>query len=119
MSHNRFIFSPQCVHAQLLNCVRLSATPGTAALQVPQSRRFSRQEYWSGLPFTPPGDLPDPGIKSWSPASLVLAGGFFTTVPSGKPLSLKFLKMHCFVTSMCKFLRHLGLDSISSSCDFV
>ena len=43
---------------------------------------FSRQEYWSGLPFPPPGDLPDPGIEPVSPAS---AGGFFTAEPPGKP----------------------------------
>ena len=41
-----------------------------------------RQEYWSGLPFPLPGDLPDSGIK---PASPALAGGFFTTEPPGKP----------------------------------
>ena len=46
---------------------------------------FSRQEYWSGLPFPPPGDLPDSGVER---ASLVLAGGFFTTVPPGKPQRL-------------------------------
>jgi len=40
---------------------------------------FSRQEYWSGLPCSPPGDLPDPGIKPASLTSPVLAGGFFTT----------------------------------------
>ncbi|CAI9164456.1 unnamed protein product [Rangifer tarandus platyrhynchus] len=40
---------------------------------------FSRQEYWSGLPFPPPGDLPDPGIKPGSLTSPALAGGFFTT----------------------------------------
>ena len=44
---------------------------------------FSRQEYWSGLPFPPPGNLTDPGIKLESPASPVLAGGFFTTEPFG------------------------------------
>ena len=44
---------------------------------------FSRQEYWSGLPFSSPGDLPDPGIEHASPA---LAGWFFTTEPLGKPL---------------------------------
>ena len=43
---------------------------------------FSRQEYWSRLPFPPPGDLPNSGIKPVSPA---LAGGFFTTEPPGKP----------------------------------
>ena len=48
----------------------------------PPSMGFSRQEYWSGLPFPPPGDLPDPGIEPESP---VLAGGFFTTEPPGEP----------------------------------
>ena len=43
---------------------------------------FSRQEYWTGVPFPSPGDLPDPGIERVSPA---LAGGFFTTEPPGKP----------------------------------
>ena len=45
---------------------------------------FSRQEYWSGLPCPPPGDLPDPGIELTSPVSPALAGQFFTTVPPGK-----------------------------------
>ena len=43
-------------------------TPWTVALQVPLSKRFSRQEYWSGLPFPSLGDLPDPGIEPESPA---------------------------------------------------
>ena len=47
---------------------------------------FSRQEYWSGLPFPSPGDLPKPGIKLMSFVSPALAGRFFTIVPSGKPL---------------------------------
>ena len=47
---------------------------------------FSRQEYWSGWPFPPPGDLPDPGIEPTSHVSPALAGGFFTTVPPGKPV---------------------------------
>ena len=53
--------------------------PWTVALQAPPSMGFSRQEYWSGLPFLPPGDLPDPGIEPMSLASPTLAGGFFTT----------------------------------------
>ena len=44
------------------------ATPWTVARQAPLSMRFSRQEYWSGLPFSCPGDLPDPGIKPGFPA---------------------------------------------------
>ena len=58
------------------------ATPWTVAHQAPLSMGCSRQEYWSGLPFPSPGDLPDPGIEHASPA---LAGGFFTTEPPGKP----------------------------------
>ena len=51
-----------------LSRVQLFATPWTVAYQAPQSIGFSRQEYWSGLPFPSPGDLPDPGIKPRSPA---------------------------------------------------
>ena len=54
-------------------------TPWTIAYQAPQSMEFSRQEYWRGLPFPSPGDLPDPGIEPMSLASPALAGGFFTT----------------------------------------
>ena len=46
---------------------------------------LSRQEYWSGLPFPAPGDLPNPGMEAVSPASPALAGGFFTTEPAGNP----------------------------------
>ena len=53
----------------------------------PLSMEFSRQGYWSGLPFPPPGDLPYPRIEPVSLASPALAGGFFTTVATGKPLS--------------------------------
>ena len=51
-----------------LSRVRLFATPWTAAHQAPPSMGFSRQEYWSGLPFLSPGDLPNPRIKPMSPA---------------------------------------------------
>ena len=51
-----------------LSRVRLFVTPWTVAYQAPPSLGFSRQEYWSGLPFVSPGDLPDPGIESSSPA---------------------------------------------------
>ena len=65
----------QYVCAQL--CLTL-VIPWTAACQAPLSIGFSRQEYWSGLPFPPPADLPNPGIKRGSPASPELAGKFFT-----------------------------------------
>ena len=57
--------------------VRLFVTLWTVAHQIPLSRGFSSQEYWSGLPFPPPGHLPDPGIEPVSFGSLALAGGFF------------------------------------------
>ena len=56
--------------------------------QAPLSMEFSRQEYWSGLPFPAPGHLLDPGIEHMSPTTPALAGGFFTTEPPGKPLEL-------------------------------
>ena len=58
-----------------------SATPWTVVCQAPLSMGFSRQEYWSGLPFPFAGDLPDPGIE---PAYFTLAGRLFSTEPSGK-----------------------------------
>ena len=67
--------------AQLLSCVRLFSTLWTVALQAPLSMGFSRQEYWSGLSFPPPGDLPDPGIKPRFPA---LEVDSLPTVPPGK-----------------------------------
>ena len=57
----------------------------TVARQVLLSVEFSREEYWNGLPFPPPGNLPDSGIELESPA---LAEGSFTTTPLGKPLGL-------------------------------
>ena len=59
--------------------VQLSVTIWTVAHQAPLSMEFSRQEYWSGLPCPPPGDLPDPGIEPKSLMSPALAGAFFTT----------------------------------------
>ena len=59
-----------------LSRVRLFSTPWTVAYQASPSMGFSSQEYWSGLPFPSPGDLPGPGIEPVSPA---LAGGIFTT----------------------------------------
>ena len=54
-------------------------TPWTVTRQAPLSMGFSRQEYWSGLPFSSPGDLLNPGVEPKSPVSSALAGRFFTT----------------------------------------
>ena len=76
-----------CVYAHALSHVHLFAFPWTIACQAPLSMEFSRQEYWSGLPFHSPGDCPDSGIKPVPPAFPALAGAFFTTVPPEKPLN--------------------------------
>ena len=83
------IFDSSCAVlccAQSLGRVWLFATPWTVTGQAPLSMAFPRQEYWSGLPFPPPGYLPDLGIK---PASPALAGGFLTKVDSLPPNHLR------------------------------
>ena len=67
---------------KLLSRIRLFATPWTVAHKAPPSMGFSRQEYWSGLPFSSPGDLPDPGIEPWSPA---LQADVLLSEPPGNP----------------------------------
>ena len=62
----------------MLSCVRLFVTPWTIACQAPLSMEFSKQEYWSGLPFPPPGNLLKPGIKLMSLISPALAVTLFT-----------------------------------------
>ena len=73
---------------QSLSHVQLFATPQTLTCLAPLSMGFSKQEYWNGLPFPSPGDLPDPGIEPTTFASPAWAGGFFTTKPPGKSLLL-------------------------------
>ena len=84
----------------LLSHVRLLVTPWTVAPQTPLWDGFSREEYWSGFPCPPPGDLPDPGIERASTESPALAGRFFTTEPPGKT---------SLTTSLCA---HLSLKLI-------
>ena len=66
-----------------------SAIPWTVACQAPLSMGFSKQEYWSGLPFPPPGDLSDQRIEPASLMSPALAGRFFTTRAAWEALSLQ------------------------------
>ena len=73
----------QCVCTCVLSHICL-CNPIDIACQAPPSMEFSRQEYWSGLPFPTPGDLPNPGIEQTSPVAPALAGRFFTTAPPGK-----------------------------------
>ena len=79
-----------CVCVESLQSCVIRLQLWTIARQAPLPMGFSRQEYWGGLPCSPPGDLPDPGIKSRPPA---LASRFFTTVLPGKAY-----------TSLCMYL---------------
>ena len=71
------------VVVESLSHVRIFATPGSVACQAPLSMGFPRQEYWSGLPFPSPGDLPNPGIK---PASTALQADSLQSEPPGVTL---------------------------------
>ena len=73
------------VHVYVLSRVHLPATPWTVVPQGALCVGFPRQEYWIRLPFPPPRDLPNPGIKTVSLASPALAGGFLITALLGKP----------------------------------
>ena len=90
------------VHAQSLSSVRLFATPWTVACQVPLSMGLPRQEYWSGLPFPFPGDLPDPGTEL---VSLALQMDY---------LPLSHLKSHSVYGEMYK-----NIDSKTESCEIM
>ena len=110
-----------CLVAQ--SC-RLSVTPWTVSLQAPLSMGLSRQEYWSGLPFPSPGDLPNPGIEPTSTMSSALADGFYTTDAPEKPLTdlhvmlllvrKNILLPFCYVFYMPHFIFLLLLFSVSS-----
>ena len=76
-----YIYGVACVFSH----IKLFEIPWTLGHQAPLSMGFSRQECWSGLPFSPLGDLPDAGIEPVFPKSPALAGRFFTTEPPGKP----------------------------------
>ena len=80
-----------------LSRVRIFATPWTAAYQAPPSMGFSRQVYWSGLPFPSPGDLPNPGIEPRSPT---LQADALTSEPPGKP-ELTYFSLILRTAQMC------------------
>ena len=90
----------------MISRVQLFATPWTVVRQAPLSVKLPRQEYWSGLPFASPGDLPDPGIKPMSPP---LAGIFFTTELPRKPL---FYEPYSIISLWSTLLLQFGVRPI-------
>ena len=98
-----------CARVHVCTCthsvVSDSVTPRSVAHQAPLSMGFPRQEYWNWLPFPPPGDLPNPGIKPASPVSLALAGRFITTASSGKlQIVITAEKLISTIDLVCKWL---------------
>ena len=114
VEYSRHVCSVLLVSMPAYSVMSDSATPWTIACQTPLFITFPRQEYWSGLPFPPPGDLPDPGIKPISPA---LAGVFFTTSTTWEApnycLPVGFLRNSAI--SWQKWVVHLHLEQ---SCSF-
>ena len=84
-----------------LSYVWLFATPWTVTYKAPLSMEFSRQKYWSGLPFPSPGDLPDPGIKPGSPT---LQTDTLLFEPPGKPNIFNHKSLHVSIIISLKFL---------------
>ena len=104
------------VHAQLFSRVRLCdpmdcSPPGSSV------QGLFRQGYQSGLPYPPPGDLPDLGIKLVSPASPALAGGFFTTSATWEAPSVSDCQSHCGIGCLI-FLQTLLLSSLVALAGF-
>ena len=86
------------------SCDQLFVTPWTVAHQASLSKGFSRQEYWSGLPLAPPGDLPNPGIEPESLMSPALAGRFFTTSTTWEALILHHILCIGLARKFVRFL---------------
>ena len=117
---------PGKLRVKSLSRVQLFATPWTVAYLAPPSMGFSRQEYWSGLPFPSPGDLPNPGIK---PGSLALQADTLLSEPPGKPTNTSCIFSILFLRSWV-ILANIILNSFSGrsaistpvscfSCSFV
>ena len=91
------------MQGKLFSHLQLFVMLWTVAHQAPLTMELSRPEYWRGLPFPSPGDLPNPGIEPTSLVSPALAGIFFTTVPPGKPIYV------CVCVCVCILL---GTDTV-------
>ena len=109
------LLSLRSVHVCMLSCVQLFATLWTVARQAPLSSEFPRQEYWSGLPFPPPGDPPDPGLNSgllcllhWQVSSLPL-------LLSGKPLGAEISKLYSINVREWKQIQNSAMASFRTA----
>ena len=107
----REVYPCPCPCACVISCVQLYAMSWTRAHQALLSMKFSSQEYWNGLPFSTPGDLPDPVMKPTSLVSPVWAEGIFTIAPHRKPKILicvykyifKHICIYIYIYEMSQF----------------
>ena len=103
-----FFFMKRKKEVKSLSCVWLFVTPWTVAYQAPPSMEFSRQEYWSGLPFPSPGDPPNPGVEPMSPA---LQADALPSEPPGKPYSFLWLtNIALYICNITSLSIHLSMD---------
>ena len=106
LRHLLFLLCPFCCRCSVPRSCRTLATPWTVACPAPLPMGFSRQEYWRGLPLSPSGDLPPPGME---PASPALAGVFFTTSATWKPVPILLcLKSLCSMVDSWATLKVLS-----------
>ena len=102
-----------CVCVKLLSRVRLFVTLWTVAHQAPLSMGFSRQEYWSGLPFPSPGDLPNPGIEPGSPA--LQANDLSSEPPRKLPIAISVIKSR----GSYSWWQHTGKENCGTFLNYV
>ena len=124
-SYNKQQFFPklsEIILSGMLSCVWLFVTPWTIICQAPLSMECSRQEYWSGLPFPTPGDLPNPGFEAASLASSALADRFFYHWAIWKALwyhgPIKFPKIWEYLAELCFILLSANIKKIPLSLSF-
>ena len=99
------------VEVKSFSRVQLFATPWTVAHQAPPSMGFSRQEYWSGLPFLSPGDLPNPGIEPRSP--VLQADALTSEPPESKHLLISWLQPYSAVILEPPKIKSVTLSFVS------
>ena len=101
-----------CLSVCMLSCVQLFATPWTVACQTFLPMEFSRQEYWSRLPFPIPGDLPNQGLKPASLTSPALVGRFFTTSSTCRAHIYLSTHTHMLFYRLCSIMGHCKILDI-------
>ena len=117
-------YVPVCMLSHF-SCALLFATLWTLVRQAPLSTGFSRQEYWTGLPCSPPGDLPDPGIEPLSFLSAVLLGRFFIPSTTWEALQgttdLLSLQEHLLITnfSSCQWFLPYQSNNVKGNASFL